>query len=85
MLEQDKNVDIKNKIVCIKNADPGFDWIFFSRNIGLNNNVWRRSLSYGNKMREFGFPAAIGCGEKIYNDVIKMNTITLDCKMVIKL
>lgn len=76
----DKDIEnIDNCIVCIKSADPGYDWIF-SRNIigfitmygGVNSHMAIRA-------GELGIPAVIGTGEELYNKVKKSKTIEIDC------
>ena len=54
-------VNIQGMIVCIENADPGFDWIFTQRS-GWSP-VSAAQLAHGDTLREFGLPAAIGCGD----------------------
>ena len=58
--------EIKNKIVLIENADPGYDFIFtygikgfISKYGGANSHMAIRCL-------ELGIPAIIGIGEKIF-------------------
>lgn len=80
ILENDKKIDIENKIVLIERADPGFDWIF-SKNIkGLITMYGGVASHMAIRCSEFGLPAAIGCGEKIYNDTSQLKEITMDCK-----
>ena len=33
------------------------------------------------RCREFGLPAAIGCGENLFGKIITQNQIVLDCKL----
>jgi phosphohistidine swiveling domain-containing protein len=79
-LSSNKKSDIEGKIILIESADPGFDWIF-SKNIkGLITMYGGVASHMAIRCSEFGLPAAIGCGEKIYNDILNMKDITLDCK-----
>lgn len=79
-LETNTKANIDGKIVLIERADPGFDWIF-SKNIkGLITMYGGVASHMAIRCSEFGLPAAIGCGEKIYTDISKMENITLDCK-----
>ena len=58
----DKN--IKNKIIMIENADPGFDWIFGHEIKGLVTKFGGVNSHMAIRCAELGIPAAIGCGEK---------------------
>ena len=52
--------------ILIENADPGFDWIF-SRGIGGLITKFGGSNSHmAIRCSEFALPAAIGCGEQLY-------------------
>lgn len=79
VLNDSSIVDIDNKIVVIENADPGFDWIFSHNIRGLITKYGGAASHMAIRCAEFDLPAAIGCGDKIYNDVIKYKTIHLDC------
>ncbi len=76
-LEKDKN--IKEKIVFISNADPGYDWIF-SKNIkGLVTCYGGVASHMAIRCAEFGIPAAIGCGKLRFQKLINKKIISLDC------
>ena len=79
-LEKTKSIkNIKNKIVLIENADPGYDYLF-SYNIkglitkygGVNSHMSIRCL-------ELGIPSIIGIGEKNFETIRKSNKIHVDC------
>lgn len=73
------NNDLKDKILLIPAADPGFDWIF-SKGIkgfitaygGINSHMAIRAS-------ELSIPAVIGVGEKLYNNLLKSNIVKIDC------
>ena len=72
--------DIQNKIIVIEKADPGYDWIF-SRNIkGLITKYGGVASHMAIRCAEFDLPAAIGCGEIIYNFATRAKQLVLDCK-----
>ena len=71
--------DIENKIVVIENADPGFDWIFSHRIKGLITKYGGAASHMAIRCSEFGLPAAIGCGEKIFNSLNDKEIIQIDC------
>lgn len=78
-LNSDKANNLKNKIVCIENADPGFDWIFSHGIKGLITKYGGVASHMSIRCAEFDLPAAIGCGDKIFNDIIKSSVVRLNC------
>lgn len=79
-LEASLEQDIQGKIIIITKADPGFDWIFTKNIKGLITKYGGVASHIAIRCAEFGTPAAIGCGEKIYEFVVNQNHIKLDCK-----
>lgn len=76
----DKKTNVSGKIVVLQNADPGFDWIFAQGSIiGLVTKYGGMASHMAIRCMEFGIPAAIGCGELIYNYVVKAKRVKLDC------
>ena len=71
---------IKNKIILIENADPGYDFIFNYKIKGLITKYGGANSHMAIRCAEFNLPAAIGCGEQIF-DNLKNGTkkIILDC------
>lgn len=66
-------------VVLIENADPGFDWLF-ARNIGGLITKHGGAASHMTiRCAELGLPAAIGCGEQIFEELAKASSILLDC------
>lgn len=80
LLEEDNTIDIEDKIVVITKADPGFDWIFAKGIKGLITKYGGVASHMAIRCAEFGIPAAIGCGEKIFDYVSGLNAIDMDCK-----
>ena len=72
-------VDIDNKIVMIENADPGFDWIFSHSIKGLITKYGGAASHMAIRCAEFGLPAAIGCGDVLFENLLKSNRVRLDC------
>ena len=66
---------MNNKIVCIKSADPGYDFIFTKNIKGLITEYG----TYVIRCSELGIPAVIGVGSNTYEKVINSKQITLDC------
>ena len=71
---------LDNKIICIKNADPGWEWLF-SRNIcgiitcfgGMNSHISIRC-------EELSIPAVIGCGPEKFEIYKDSSIIELNCR-----
>lgn len=80
VLDQEDNVDLHGKIVIIEKADPGYDWIFTQQIAGLITKYGGVASHMAIRCAEFNLPAAIGCGEKIYQYVTRCSKICLDCK-----
>lgn len=76
----DKRPELAGKILVIENADPGFDWIFAQGTmIGLITKYGGMASHMAIRCMEFGLPAAIGCGELIYNSVANAKQVRLNC------
>jgi hypothetical protein len=78
-LKDISQTSIDNQIVLIENADPGYDWIFSHNIRGLVTKYGGAASHMAIRCAEFDLPAAIGCGDKIFNDLVKYNKISLDC------
>ncbi len=76
----EQNLFIHDKIVLIDNADPGFDWIFTHNIRGLITKFGGVASHMSIRCNEFNLPAAIGCGELLFERLINKKLITLDCE-----
>jgi len=72
-------VNIKHCIICIENADPGFDWIFTKEPIALITRFGGANSHMAVRCAELGLPAAIGCGDQIFQRVLQAESIELNC------
>ncbi|MDC0239198.1 PEP-utilizing enzyme [Candidatus Thioglobus sp.] len=72
-------VSLEGKVVIIEGADPGFDWIFSQKIVGLITKYGGVNSHMAIRCAEFGIPAAIGCGEQHYEQILKSNQVHLDC------
>ena len=70
---------IKNKIVCIDSADPGFDFIFLNNINGLITKYGGANSHMSIRCTELNIPAAIGIGEKKFREIIDAKKVNLDC------
>jgi len=66
-------------IVCIPNADPGFDWLFAYPIAGLIT-AWGGANSHmAIRAGELGLPAVIGAGEVNYQRWSHADRLHVDC------
>jgi phosphohistidine swiveling domain-containing protein len=77
--EEDSEIDISDKIVVIEKADPGYDWIFTKRILGLITKYGGAASHMAIRCSEFGIPAAIGCGDMLFSRITKSSRVILDC------
>ena len=71
---------MKDKIVCIESADPGYDFIFSHKIKGLVTMYGGANSHMAIRCMELGIPAAIGVGKLKFDEVINSSFVTLDCK-----
>jgi phosphohistidine swiveling domain-containing protein len=67
------------KVTLIERADPGYDWIFLSPIAGLITKYGGSNSHMAIRCAELGIPAAIGCGEQIFEQLQKSESVLLDC------
>ena len=72
-----KNLD--GCIVCIPNADPGFDWLFSSSIAGLITEWGGANSHMAIRAGELGIPAIIGSGEIYYARWSSAKRLGIDC------
>lgn len=76
LLERDQ---LAGRIVCIPNADPGFDWLFAYPISGLVT-AWGGANSHmAIRAGELGLPAVIGAGETLYQRWCGARRLRIDC------
>ena len=71
--------EISGHIVFIECADPGFDWIFSHDILGLVTKFGGANSHMSIRAAEFGLPAAIGCGERLFETLARGSVIELNC------
>lgn len=79
-LKELNNFNIKNKIVLIENADPGYDFIFSHKIKGLVTMYGGANSHMAIRCAELNIPAAIGVGESKFLELSKNKKIFLDCE-----
>lgn len=77
-LQLNNDPSFEGKIICIKSADPGYDYLF-SKNIGGLITCYGGANSHmAIRCAELQIPAIIGCGENLFNIYIKTNILNID-------
>jgi hypothetical protein len=75
----DDHLRLAGAVVCIPNADPGFDWLFAYPIAGLIT-AWGGANSHmAIRSGELGIPAVIGAGEVLYRRWSRAERVHLDC------
>ncbi len=72
------NSNLKSKIICIKSADPGYDYLFTKDIAGLITCYGGANSHMAIRCAELGIPAVIGCGEKNFSLYEKANVLSID-------
>ena len=70
--------NLSNAIVCIKNADPGFDFIFTKKIQGLITVYGGPNSHMAIRCSELNIPAAIGIGQQLFESIKNFNKIAID-------
>ena len=78
--DTNQNINLSNKIIMLKNADPGYDWIFTRNPSGLITQYGGVASHMAIRCAELALPAAIGCGEILYEKLKSASKVMLDCK-----
>ena len=71
--------NIRGKIVMIKSADPGYDWIFSCDIKGFITAYGGANSHMAIRAGELGIPAAIGVGEKVFDRLSSAVRVRIDC------
>lgn len=75
---QKNNLNLKDKIICIRSADPGYDFIFNHNIAGLVTEFGGANSHMSIRCSELNISAAIGVGSIIFNNIIKSKKMYLD-------
>lgn len=69
---------LNDKIICIRGADPGYDFIFNHKISGLITEYGGANSHMSIRCSELNIPAAIGVGSITFNEIIKSKKVNLD-------
>ncbi len=83
----ESSIDLQGKIVFIEQADPGYDWMFAHGLAGLITQYGGANSHMAIRSAELNLPAAIGVGDKLYDEFKTSSIIRLNCgqKQIIKI
>ena len=71
---------IKDNIVLIENADPGYDFLFSKKITGLITKFGGANSHMAIRCMELQIPAIIGIGEKNFDKLQSINTLHINCE-----
>ncbi len=74
------NKSLKDKIVLIENADPGYDWVFSKKIKALVTKYGGVNSHMSIRCEELNLPAVIGIGEENYEKIKNCTNVILNCK-----
>jgi phosphohistidine swiveling domain-containing protein len=79
VVSYDDRENLDGALVCIPNADPGFDWLFAWPIAGLIT-AWGGANSHmAIRAGELGLPAVLGAGEALYQRWSNARRLHIDC------
>ena len=79
ILLQKNSSSIKDCIICIPFADPGYDWIFSYDIAGLITCYGGLNSHMAIRAGEMGIPAVIGCGETKFKRWSNSKVLRINC------
>lgn len=71
--------NLDEKIVLLERGDPGFDWIFKYKIVGLVTAYGGANSHMAIRAAEFGLSAAIGIGIEQFSSISRSSILEVDC------
>lgn len=71
--------DLAGKVVFIRSADPGYDWLFSRRIGGLVTMYGGANSHMAIRCSELQIPAVVGCGEENFRHWAGAAVVEIDC------
>ncbi len=78
-VSHDKHDNLRGSIVLVPQADPGYDWLFSHGIAGLITQYGGANSHMAIRAAEMAIPAAIGVGDKLYEELCRSSFLHLDC------
>ena len=69
---------VRGTMTFLERADPGYDWIFTKKILGLITKFGGSNSHMALRCHELGIPAVIGCGEQLFNQWQKWGDLEID-------
>ena len=76
---RERRPDLRGKLVLVRSADPGFDWLFTHGPAGLITEHGGVASHMAIRAAELRLPAAIGCGRLRFDALARARLVRLDC------
>jgi hypothetical protein len=70
---------LRDSIVLIPSADPGYDWIFAHEIAGFLTQYGGYNSHMAVRAQELGIPAVIGAGERLFRRCSEARRLRIDC------
>ena len=70
---------LDNAVVLLESADPGYDWVFARNPAGIVTKYGGAGSHMMIRCASFEIPAAIGCGELLFEKLARAGAVILDC------
>lgn len=80
IISENKTNQLKNKIVLLPNADPGWDWIFNLSIKGLVTKYGGPNSHMAIRASEKNITSVFGTGEELFNQIKNSNLLEIDPK-----
>ena len=77
--DEGHDIDVAGKIVLLSKVTLAYDWIFTKDIKGIITKKDTKDSRIAKRCRELNIPAALGCGEKLFNTILLMKSVELDC------
>ncbi len=73
------HANLAGKVVFVRSADPGYDWLFARQIAGLVTEHGGANSHMAIRAAELGIPSVIGCGEQLFGGWSRAKVIEIDC------
>ena len=78
-LASENESDLRGKIVLIKSADPGYDYLFSKEILGLITCYGGANSHMAIRASELNLPSVIGVGEEKFGELLNAKRVRIEC------